>query len=180
MKGVDKHAYQTGDFDRICRLMTDVYEIDWRNGVPAPFFENAHGAPWMERDKCSLHAIWERDTFWKGFGNVTTRPKSVFSRISPMTVSGLDVVVENACGEYVSCAGMYLVPEIHLAYLEPLATLEAYRNRGIGSAVLSEMYRRTKALGATHMTGGYSRFYRDLGFLPLVVWTSWEKRGHRF
>jgi len=37
------------------------------------------------------------------------------------------------------------------------------------------MYRRTLPLGATHMTGGSNKFYHDIGFEPIVTWTTWKK-----
>jgi GNAT superfamily N-acetyltransferase len=112
---------------------------------------------------------------WRGFENEEDRPEGDYKPTEYGAVKGLDVIVKNEVGDYVCCAGMYFVPENKLAYMEPLATLKEYRNRGIASAVLSEMYRRTLELGATHMTGGYNKFYYDLGFKPLVVWTSWKK-----
>jgi len=58
---------------------------------------------------------------------------------------------------------MWWTPENHLAYMEPLCTVPEYRYRGLASAALSELYRRMKPLGATHMTGGGNPFYRKIG-----------------
>jgi hypothetical protein len=38
-----------------------------------------------------------------------------------------------------------------------------------------ELYRRTRPLGATHMTGGSNPFYLKLVLSPRVVWTTWTK-----
>ena len=38
------------------------------------------------------------------------------------------------------------------------------------------LYRRTKILGATHMTGGENEFYKRIGYKPAVKWTYWQKR----
>ncbi len=65
-------------------------------------------------------------------------------------------------------------PENHLAYMEPLCTIPEYRHKGLAAA-LSEMYRRTKALGATYMTGGENRFYQKNGYQNVVKWTFWQK-----
>lgn len=46
---------------------------------------------------------------------------------------------------------------------------------GLASAALSELYRRMKPLGATHMTGGGDPFYEKIGFEPCIGWTFWEK-----
>lgn len=63
-----------------------------------------------------------------------------------------------------------------LAYMEPLCTVPAYQKKGLAAAALSEMYRRTKALGATHMTGGTNPFYTKIGYEKVVEWTYWEKK----
>lgn len=55
--------------------------------------------------------------------------------------------------------------------MEPLCTIPEYRHKGLASAALTEMYRRTKALGATHMTGGSDGFYKKIGYLSAVKWT---------
>ena len=45
--------------------------------------------------------------------------------------------------------------------MEPLCTINPNTViRGSAAAALSELYRRTKALGATHMTGGANPFYQ--------------------
>lgn len=63
------------------------------------------------------------------------------------------MIADDISGEYVCYAGMWWMPQNHLAYMEPLATVPEYRNMGLASAALSELYRRMKPLGATHMTG---------------------------
>lgn len=283
MKNIRKREYRNEDFGKVFQFMINTYEIDWKNGVPAPFFQHAQGFPWTDREKNHLNAIWEedgniiafcffessigtaffnikegwdnivpemiehaekhlcskvgclqlklfegqknvisvvekngykkideakqciyryskgaldyklpegfffeepdnidlekeKDAFWRGFDNTTERPRDGnYSPADLGSTKGMDVVAKNEKGEYVCCAGMYMVPEINLAYMEPLATIAKYRNKGIASAVLSEMYRRTLRLGATHKTGGYNKYYYDLGFEPLVVWTTWKK-----
>ena len=67
-----------------------------------------------------------------------------------------------------------------LASMEPLCTVPAYQKKGLAAATLSEMYRRTKALDATHMTGGTNLFYTKIGYEKAVEWTYWEKlKTHR-
>ena len=85
------------------------------------------------------------------------------------------VAVANAEGEYVCWAGMWWTPENKLAYMEPLCTVPEYRKRGLASAALSELYRRMKPLGATHMTGGGNPFYAKIGYSDAVIWTIWKK-----
>lgn len=85
------------------------------------------------------------------------------------------VAVMNEAGDYVCYAGMWWVPENHLAYLEPLCTVPEYRRKGLAAAALSELCRRLKPLGATHMTGGGNPFYPKIGYGPGEKWTYWKK-----
>ena len=268
-------------------FMTEIYERDWRNGVPAPFLEYALCSDWMDKslvhrnrlwfdgerivafvfhenpvtdvyfslrpgyeflademiahaltgmpqrdgrnklilfggqtalmaaaEKAGLHRTWsdwERvydfsvpldyplpDGFrfaampldpakcseccWKGFGHEAEEGpwdgdhESAFAlEAAPHATFDLAVAIENEEGEYVCYAGMWWTPENRLAYMEPLCTVPAYQKRGLAAAALSEMYRRTKALGATHMTGGMNTFYAKIGFEKVVEWTHWEK-----
>ncbi len=118
---------------------------------------------------------------WKGFGHEAEGPwdgdieYTGALLTAPHQTSYLDVAIENEAGEYVCYAGMWWTPENKLAYMEPLCTVPAYQKKGFAAAALSEMYRRTKALGATHMTGGTNPFYAKIGYEPAVEWTYWEK-----
>lgn len=85
------------------------------------------------------------------------------------------IAVMNQAGEYVCYAGMWWTPENKLAYLEPLCTVPAYRRRGLAAAVLSELYRRLRPLGAEVLTGGGDPFYRKIGFDSGALWTYWQK-----
>lgn len=116
---------------------------------------------------------------WRGFDN-DGEPDGGAERgyhliAAPHAMPELDVVIKNAQGEYVCYAGMWMVPENNLAYMEPLCTVPECRRMGLASAALAELYRRTKPLGATHMTGGSHPFYPGIGFRPAFTWTFWEK-----
>lgn len=50
------------DFMDVYQFMIDIYEKDWRNGVPAPFLEYALSSDWM--DKSLIHR-W-KIFFWGG------------------------------------------------------------------------------------------------------------------
>ena len=118
---------------------------------------------------------------WKGFGHEAEGPwdgdieYTGALLTAPHETAYLDVAVEDENGEYVCYAGMWWTPENHLAYMEPLCTVPAHQRKGLAAAALSEMYRRTKALGATHMTGGTNPFYARIGYKPAVEWTYWER-----
>ncbi len=274
------------DHMAVYQFMTEIYERDWRNGVPAPFMEYALCSDWMDKSYVHRNRLWfdgerivglcfyenpvtdvyfslrpgyealgdemiayaqehmprkdgkqrlvifgaqkaltkaaERAGFhressywekvydfaaplehplpagfrfakapldiakcseccWKGFGHEEEGPwdgdieYTGALLTAPHDTSYLDVAIENEAGEYVCYAGMWWTKENHLAYMEPLCTVPAYRKKGLAAAALSEMYRRTKALGATHMTGGGDPFYDRIGFKPEIEWGFWTK-----
>ncbi len=119
---------------------------------------------------------------WKGFGHEAEEGPwdgdieyTGALLTAPHATQHLDVAIEHEAGEYVCYAGMWWMPENKLAYMEPLCTVPAYRKKGLAAAALSEMYRRTKALGATHMTGGTNPFYTKIGYEKVVEGTYWER-----
>lgn len=120
---------------------------------------------------------------WKGFDheqneglwNHQYEQSNHLLSVAPHATTNLSVAIADEEGEYVCFAGMWWTPENKLAYMEPLCTIPEYRQRGLAAAALSEMYRRTKALGATHMTGGTNAFYKAIGYKPAVKWTYWKK-----
>lgn len=107
---------------------------------------------------------------WNGDGESVRRIMA-----APHATPFFPVAVENDRQEYVCFAGMWWTPENRLAYMEPLCTVPEYRGRGLASAALSELFRRMKPLGASHMTGGGDPFYEKIGFEPCIGWTFWEK-----
>ena len=279
------------DCGKIYQFMLDIYERDWRNGVPAPFFEYAFSSfsYWMDISYSYKNRIWEdngeivafcfnespvTDIYfslkpgydelapemiayadehmpikgesiqlilfggqsalmeaakkmgyhqvseetdmqfdfedvldyplpegfhfvkpeeydvikvskccWKGFNheesegpwNNQYEQNNYLKRVAPHATTELDLVIADELGEYVCYAGMWWTPENKLAYMEPLCTIPEYRNRGLASAALSELYRRMKKLGATHMTGGTIEFYKKIGYKPAEKWTYWQK-----
>lgn len=116
---------------------------------------------------------------WRGFDH-DTEPDGGVERgyhvmAAPHATPELDVLIKSPDGEYVCYAGMWLVPQNHLAYLEPLCTVPEYRRMGLASAALSELYRRTVATGATHMTGGVHPFYFSIGYQGILRRSVWRK-----
>lgn len=47
------------DFMDINRFMLEIYEKDWRNGVPVPFLEYALVSDWMDKSMVHRFRIWE-------------------------------------------------------------------------------------------------------------------------
>lgn len=280
-----------GDCGKIYQFMLDIYERDWRNGVPAPFFEYAYAsfAYWMDITYSYKNRIWEENgeivafcfyeapvtdiyfclkpgyeelasemiayadehmpvknekiqlvlfggqdalkkaaeemgycqvwermdmqfdfedeldyplpegfhfvepgeydmakgskCCWKGFDHEQNEgpwdhqyeQSNYLLEVAPHATPKLAVTIADEKGEYACYAGMWWTPENKLAYMEPLCTIPEYRNRGVAAAALSELYRRMKKLGATHMTGGDNEFYKKIGYKPAVKWTYWKK-----
>jgi GNAT superfamily N-acetyltransferase len=275
------------DFMQVYQFMIDIYERDWKNGVPAPFLEYALSSGWADKTMSHRNMIWEDDgnivgfsfyeanlgkaffslrpgfeniasemvdhavkfladkegnlklvifkgqnaltdaaeeagfkqdgeyvdkifdfgkvldyklpeglsfvepgkfdiakmlmCCWKGFDHEEEGPwdgdidYGYHLYTSPHATPQYPVAVQNENGDYVCWAGMWWTPENHLAYMEPLCTVPEYRHKGIAAAALSEMYRRMKPLGATHMTGGGNPFYNAIGYEPSIIWTYWRK-----
>lgn len=49
------------DFMNVYQFMTDLYEKDWRNGVPAPFLEYALSSDWMDKSLVHRWKLWEEN-----------------------------------------------------------------------------------------------------------------------
>lgn len=289
MKRITTRQYKIlSDHMDIYRFMLEIYEWDWRNGVPAPFLEYALSSDWMDKSYSYKNRIWFDDEkivgfvfyenpvtdiyfslrpgyeelaydmtayadqympnfngkrqfvifegqtaivkaaqklgykkageavdmqydfaepleyelpagfrfvpqneqniekiaecCWRGFDHEAEEgawngdAKNSYQLCqAPHATTEYDVAIETETGEYVCFAGMWWTPENHLAYLEPLCTVPEYRNLGLAKAALSELYRRMKPLGATHMTGGGNLFYEKIGYRLKVKWTFWKK-----
>jgi len=271
----------------IYRFMTEIYETDWRNGVPAPFLEYALSSSWMSKEYTHRNRIWFDDDTIVAFCFTESPVTSIYFSLRPgyealademvryakehmprekgahefvlfsgqqalinaaekngyccaqryvqngfcfekeldyplpegfSFVYGHELSVEKICeccwkgfdheaeegpwngnaedgyhlmqaphftgqhalaiadekGEYACYAGMWWTMENRLAYMEPLCTIPKYRKKGLAAAILSEMYRQMKRLGATHMTGGADVFYEKIGFDMPVEWTIWK------
>ena len=46
------------DHMAVYQFMLDIYEPDWRNGVPAPFFEYALSSDWMDKSYTHRYRLW--------------------------------------------------------------------------------------------------------------------------
>ncbi len=55
------------DFMDVYQFMTDIYEKDWRNGVPAPFLEYALSSGWMDKSLVHRWKLWEDNGRIAGF-----------------------------------------------------------------------------------------------------------------
>ncbi len=154
---------------------------DFEKNVPLDY-PLPSGFHFVDNNKFSLEK--QLICLWKGFDHEEKEGTWTNDHIddgyilltAPHCTPQYPVIIENdLSGEYVCYAGMWWTPQNHLAYMEPLATVPEYRHKGLASAALSELYRRMKPLGATHMTGGANPFYAKIGYQPMIVWTEWEK-----
>ena len=81
-----------------------------------------------------------------------------FMAPSPHSTGKYAIVIADRDEEYVCFSGMWWIPENKLA-----------------AAALTKHYRRMKALGATHMTGGGDPFYAKIGYGKGFHWSFWKK-----
>jgi len=62
MKNVIGRQYRIlADHMKIYQFMLEIYEKDWRNGVPAPFLEYALSSYWMDKSYTHRNRIWEEN-----------------------------------------------------------------------------------------------------------------------
>lgn len=153
-------------------------EFDFQNVLDYPLPEGFHFVEPKDLDMTKIGKCC-----WKGFDNEQSEglwdsqydQNHYLIQAAPHATMELSVAIADEEGEYACYAGMWWTPENKLAYMEPLCTIPEYRRKGLAAAALSELYRRTKALGATHMTGGENGFYKAIGYKPAVKWTCWKK-----
>lgn len=117
---------------------------------------------------------------WRGFNHEGLPPADGAesrkrAQQAPNFAKDLTIVVVAPDGEYAAFAGMWLVPQNRVAYVEPVATDPAYRRMGLGSAAVVESMRRAVAMGAEVIwVGSDQAFYHSLGFETTcrnMLWT---------
>lgn len=122
---------------------------------------------------------------WRGFDHEGAPPASEIpgrrrSQSAPSFRKDLTIVAVAPSGDYASYAGMWLVPENRVAYVEPVATDPDYRRMGLGRAVVLETVRRAAELGAdVAWVGSGQQFYLDIGFTPMFKTDLWVRNIER-
>lgn len=160
------------------------YQVSWREEQAILDFNETRldvplppGYLFEDFEQCDEKKLL--DMTWRGFDNtgepVGDEETNKHISAAPHATPELDVIIKTESGEYVCFAGMWWVPEIKLAYLEPLCTVPEHRGKGLAVAALSELYRKMSALGATHMTGGDNPFYYKIGYKKAYELQYWEK-----
>lgn len=88
----------------------------------------------------------------------------------------LTTVIVAPDGTYACFAGMWVEPDQHYAYLEPLATVPQHRRLGLAHIALTEAMKKTVKEGATTCFGGSREFYTAMGFAQVGVRHFWNRR----
>jgi predicted N-acetyltransferase YhbS len=118
-----------------------------------------------ENDLRKINAV-----LWRGFDHEGPPPDGEIPgrehmQRAPGFRKDLTIVVVTPEGDYASFAGMWIVPENRLAYVEPVATDPEYRRMGLGAAAVLETLRRVADLGAeVAWVGSDQDFYHAIGF----------------
>ncbi|MCL1801310.1 MAG: GNAT family N-acetyltransferase [Promicromonosporaceae bacterium] len=120
------------------------------------------------------------ECYWRGFNHEGPLPakeadSSAKYLTAPHARNELTTVVVAPNGEYAAALGMWVNQEHHYAYLEPLATVPEYRQKGLAAAALMDAMLRTQPLGATECFGGGNEFYTRLGFEHTCDRELWER-----
>ncbi|MCL2703925.1 MAG: GNAT family N-acetyltransferase [Defluviitaleaceae bacterium] len=160
-------------YELICEHKEGIYDFS-KNTLNYKLPEGYHFKPLADCDRLEL-----QNATWRGFdqqgdseGGIETVRRF---DTAPNRTPELDVVIVDDKGDYACYAMMWYIPENKLAYLEPFCTEPKHRRKGLAAAALSELVRRTKLLGATHMTGGSNEFYFRVGYDPVTIFTKWSR-----
>ncbi len=120
---------------------------------------------------------------WKGFNHGDTPSETEqdllerkISCSGPHLRRELNIAVVAPSGEFVSYCGMWYLPGSDYAYVEPVATVPAYRKMGLGKAAVLEAVKRCGQLGAKKaFVGSSQQFYYNIGFYPIRTETWWAR-----
>ena len=85
------------DFPDVYQFMIDIYERDWRNGVPAPFLEYALVSDWMDKSKVHRWKIWEDDGVMVGLVFYENPINDVYFSLRPGYEELAEEMVAYAC-----------------------------------------------------------------------------------
>jgi predicted N-acetyltransferase YhbS len=131
-----------------------------------------------ECDWAKVHRV-----LWRGFNHPGEPPagetelesrRAMFD--TPTARRDLKIAAVAPNGDFVAFCGMFCVPALGYAYVEPVATDPAYRRLGLGRAAVLEGIRRCGVLGATvAYVGSDQAFYQALGFKPVYTSQCWVK-----
>lgn len=119
------------------------------------------------------------DCLWKGFDHGDVPDNDLDCRLlmqsGPNFRKDLTTIVKAPNGEYACFAGMWLDEKNNYAYLEPLATVPAFRKLGLGTIALTVAMKKTTCFGAQYCIGGSIEFYSSYGFDTISNREMWTK-----
>ncbi len=128
---------------------------------------------------------WEKvhRVMWRGFDHDDDPPinaEELESRrrmfMTPKARLDLKVAVAAPNGDFAAFCGMFYEPVGKYAYVEPVATVPAYRRLGLGKAAVLEGIRRCASLGAEiAYVGSDQAFYQAIGFTKVFNSECWVK-----
>lgn len=151
---------------------------DLRKPIPVPSLPEGYAVQSLE-DENDLRKI--NQVLWRGFNHSGEPPDEEipsreFGQQAPNFHKDLTIVTVAPDGRYTSYCGMYYIPEIKVAMLEPLATDPDFRRMGMAKAAVMESMRRVKALGAeVCWVGSGQEFYTSIGFEIKFTIYPWAK-----
>ncbi|MCP3976052.1 MAG: GNAT family N-acetyltransferase [bacterium] len=118
---------------------------------------------------------------WRGFNHEGAPPpdgpqERRRAQEAPNFDRSMTMVAVAPNGDYASFAGMWVVAQNRVGYVEPVATDPEYRRMGLGRAAVLESMRRAFAAGAdTIWVGSDQDFYKSLGFQTTCRNSFWMK-----
>ena len=96
--------------------------------------------------------------------------------MTPKARLDLKIAVTAPNGDFAAFCGMFYEPAGKYAYVEPVATIPAYRRLGLGKAAVLEGIRRCALLGAEMAyVGSDQAFYQSMGFTKVHNTEGWVK-----
>lgn len=102
-KIVKRHFRILVDYPAVREFMIRVFQLNWHNGVPAPFFEYALSADWADQTFAHRDAIWEDDGKIVAFCFYESRPGAAFFNLDPaygfLAPDMLDHAEKQLCGD---------------------------------------------------------------------------------
>lgn len=92
----------------------------------------------------------------------------------PHADMNLKIAIVAPNGNFVSYCGMWYLPGMEYALVEPVATDPDFRMKGLGKAAVLEGVNRCRDLGAkVAFVGSSQQFYYNIGFRPYSTKTWW-------
>ncbi|SFI38546.1 hypothetical protein SAMN04487775_10140 [Treponema bryantii] len=159
------------DINLVWDFLVETY--DWKNdsGRPAPFFEYALTATWMDSSYSFLDRFWFDGDKVVAFAYYEAPVTDIYFNVR----KGYEFLADELI-EYAVTTMPHFNGEQQFVFSDGQQFLkDAAAKRGLAAAALTKHYHTLKPLGATHMTGGDDEFYKKIGYEKGYHWTIWKK-----